>query len=223
MTGFIETVDGHYIAFGRQSSEGTTSYSPSIIKLSSDGTTIWSKTFPELEQSSLTTATRLEDDSLLFFGWLREKHKPSGAYTLKLRPDGNTVLTTKTMTPPSFSMDTESSTTLANGNVLVTGGVVIEPNSFDTTFTLLDTNGDLLSARRYGRNSDRNVFYDTSKVRVSRNGYPFLFGSDKNTGLFSIKIGESELSGCSNTSHFKLLKKISYLQLPNITRRWKYS
>ena len=154
----VETSNGDLLIVGTANSYGTGNSDGYLIKVSSSGTLLWTKTFGGSSTDHLVGIIALPNDNYLLSG-SSVNYGPGtrAGLVIKVDVDGNAIWS-KTY-GGSRSEIFNSSTLLSDGNIVSIGfSDNSSLNIYDILVTKIDTNGNILWSKLYGSSSDEKGF-----------------------------------------------------------------
>ncbi len=150
-----ETKDGGYIVAGRTASFGDTGNSAYplnnvyVLKLDKDGNLIWQKTYGGSDNDWARSIQETKDGGYIIAGITGSISAGFNAYILKIDKDGNLVWDKK------YGRDSGEAYAVQqtkDGGYIVAGGTASFGPGWNNVYVLkLDTNGDLIWEKAYGR------------------------------------------------------------------------
>jgi len=175
----VQTFDGGYIATGRTSSFGAGSYDVYVLKFTSSGDTLWTRTYGGSEWDSGYSIAQTSDSGYVITGWTRSFGVVhfDDVYILKLDSSGDTIWT-RIYGGSGWDWGFSVAQTSDNGYIIAGVTYSFGADSGDVYLIRTDTNGDTIWTRTYGGS---NQDFGRSVAQMSDGGF-FVAGWTKSYG-----------------------------------------
>lgn len=194
-----QTSDGGYIVAGYTNSYGAGDGDYWVLKLDSDGNTIWDKTFGDIDFDAASSIKQTSDGGYIVAG-----HKsPSGAWVIKLDSNGN-ILWDMVFGGKNTDMVSSIQQT-SDGGYIVAGATIPLGESFSDVWVIkLNKYGEMMWEKIFG-----GIYYDYaySIQQTSDGGYIVAGSTEKSnySGFSSFRVVKLDLNG--NISWDKIYEK----------------
>lgn len=212
-TNIIYTSDGNLLLSGKTQSFGAgISGDIYILKINTDGDTLWTKTYPDPEQESPYHVLESQNGGFLITGLREYNGIPKEIYLLRIDNDGNQQWS-KTIGPPTYKW-AYSTIELFNGDLILCGG-----HGTGGKILVLKTDplGNVLWEKEYGLNNVQGGYSIKQNLDSSFTicGTSYDIASDKSDNLL-LKLDQNgnqlwlkELHLSTNVGAYNLMKDVN--------------
>lgn len=181
------TFDGNFMVAGHTGSLGIGNSRVCLLKIKSDGDTLWTKTFGETLDYLAYDITPTIDGNFIVVGAIYDGNGNYNVYLLKIKPDGDTLWTKiygKTTGQEAMVMPTSDGNFIAVNTTSFIGG-------YSVYLLKIKPNGDTLWTKTYGT------------------GYTFAFGITPTSDGSCIVVGRTSSVGDSSSEVYLLKIKLN--------------
>jgi len=170
-----QTTDGGYIIAGMINSSGLGTRFGYIIKTDTEGDTLWTKTFPHLNDCDLNSIQQTTDGGYIVAGWTNSTSVPGSVLLIKMNASGDT-LWTKTFGDSGYHSCGYSVQQTTDGGYIICGYTELwVTGNCDVWLFKIDDSGDSLWVKTFGR-SDEDI--GNSVHQTSDGGYIICGSTD---------------------------------------------
>lgn len=175
----IQTNDSSYVIAGKTSSYGSGSDDIHIIKINSNGDTMWTKTYGGIENDEAFSIQQTSDNGFIFSGFTSSFNDIAGdVYLIKLDAAGNTAWT-KTYGGSGMEWGISVKQTFDGGYIVAGQTPAFGSGGWDVYLIKINSNGSIFWTKTYGESGGD---FGYSVIQTSDSGYAitgstFSFGA----------------------------------------------